>query len=50
MADWTRTDFEMLECQERWHIAIFSSDPIRGVPPMLAISLSLSLALIGLLR
>ncbi len=50
MADWNRTDYDQLEREGRWQMAIISKDPIHGVPPALVVYMFTALALLAFWR
>lgn len=47
MTSWNRIDYDRLEREGRWQLALVSTDPIRGVPPWLILHLLLSLGLLA---
>lgn len=50
MADWNRTDYDQVEREGRWQMAVISRDPITGVPPGLIAFLATALALLAVWR
>ena len=46
MADWNRTDFDRLDSDDRWHLKLISSDPLKGVPLWLLLYLAFALGLL----
>lgn len=50
MADWNRANYDQIESERRWKIAVISRDPIAGVPPGLVAFLGASLVLLAFWR
>jgi len=48
MVAWDRTDYDSLERDSRWKMAILSDDPLAGVPRWLVFDLGLSALLLVL--